>query len=85
MKAEAEVIVRDDGPGIPDDVKPHVFEMFYTGKNKVADGRRGLGLGLALCKAIVESHRGRIFLTDSVPTGCCFTVSLPMKEVQVDE
>jgi two-component system sensor histidine kinase KdpD len=83
--SEAEVIVRDDGPGIPDDVKPHVFEMFYTGQNKVADGRRGLGLGLALCKAIVESHGGRIFLTDSVPTGCCFTVSLPMKEVQVDE
>ena len=83
--SEAEVIVRDDGPGIPDDVKPHVFEMFYTGQNKVADGRRGLGLGLALCKAIVESHGGRISLTDSVPTGCCFTVSLPMKEVQVDE
>ena len=83
--SEAEVVVRDDGPGIPDDVKPHVFEMFYTGQNKVADGRRGLGLGLALCKAIVESHGGRIFLTDSVPTGCCFTVSLPMKEVQVDE
>ena len=83
--SEAEVIVRDDGPGIPDDVKPHVFEMFYTGQNKVADGRRGLGLGLALCKAIVESHGGRISLTDSAPTGCCFTVSLPMKEVQVDE
>ncbi len=85
MKAEAVVNVRDDGPGIPDDVKPHVFEMFYTGQNKVADGRRGLGLGLALCKAIVESHGGRITLTDSVPTGCCFTVSLPMKEVRVDE
>ena len=83
--SEAEVIVRDDGPGIPDDVKPHVFEMFYTGQNKVADGRRGLGLGLALCKAIVESHRGRIALTDNTPTGCCFIVSLPMKEVQVDE
>ena len=82
---EAEVIVCDDGPGIPDDMKPHVFEMFYTGQNKVADGRRGMGLGLALCKAIVESHRGRIALTDNTPTGCCFIVSLPMKEVQVDE
>ena len=82
---EAVVAVRDDGPGIPDELKPHVFEMFYTGQNKVADGHRGLGLGLALCKAIVESHGGRIALTDSAPTGCCFTVSLPMKEVQVDE
>ena len=82
---EAVVTVRDNGPGIPDDVKPHVFEMFYTGQNKIADGRRGLGLGLALCRSIVESHHGRITLTDNEPTGCCFTVSLPMKEVQVNE
>ena len=83
--AEAVVTVRDNGPGIADDVKPHIFEMFYTGRNKVADGRRGLGLGLALCKSIVESHHGRITLTDNDPSGCCFTVSLPMNEVQVNE
>ena len=82
---EAVVVVRDNGPGIPDDVKPHVFEMFYTGRNKVSDGRRGLGLGLTLCRAIVEAHRGTITLTDNDPTGCCFTVTLPMKEVPVDE
>ncbi len=82
---EALVIVRDNGPGIPDDVKPHVFEMFYTGKNNIADGRRGLGIGLALCRSIVEAHHGRITLTDNVPTGCCFTVSLPMKEAQIHE
>ena len=82
---EAVVTVRDDGPGIPDEMKPHVFEMFYTGQNQVADGRRGLGLGLALCKAIVESHHGSITLTDNAPTGCCFTVSFPMKEVHVHE
>ena len=83
--AEAVVTVRDDGPGIPDEIKPHVFEMFYTGQNKVADGRRGMGLGLALCKSIVEAHHGAITLTDNEPSGCCFTVSLPMKEVQVHE
>ena len=82
---EAVVTVRDNGPGIPDDVKPHVFEMFYTGRSKVPDGRRGLGLGLALCKSIVESHHGTITLTDNQPSGCCFTVSLPMKEVEVNE
>ncbi len=82
---EAVVTVRDNGPGIADDIKPHVFEMFYTGQNKVADGRRGLGLGLALCKSIVESHHGTITLTDNAPSGCCFTVSLPMKEVQINE
>ena len=84
-REEAVVVVRDNGPGIPDDIKPHIFEMFYTGPNMVADGRRGMGLGLALCKTILESHGGRITLTDNVPTGCCFTVSLPMREVQIDE
>ncbi|MBO4862117.1 MAG: sensor histidine kinase KdpD [Firmicutes bacterium] len=82
---EAIVTVRDNGPGIPDDIKPHVFEMFYTGQNKVADGRRGLGLGLALCRSIVEAHHGSITLTDNKPSGCCFTVSLPLSEVKVDE
>ncbi|ETP72839.1 osmosensitive K+ channel histidine kinase [Lachnospiraceae bacterium JC7] len=71
------VSVIDNGPGIPDAVKPHVFEMFYTGQSKVADGRRGLGLGLALCKSIIEAHNGKITLRDNVPTGCCFEIELP--------
>ena len=82
---EAVICVLDNGPGIPDEAKPHVFEMFYTGQGKVADGRRGVGLGLALCKSIVEAHHGTIALTDNHPTGCCFTVTLPLSEVQVDE
>ncbi|MBE6016953.1 MAG: sensor histidine kinase KdpD [Lachnospiraceae bacterium] len=81
----AVINVCDDGPGIPDDVKPHVFEMFYTGQNKVADGRRGTGLGLALCRSIAQAHNGEITLTDNRPSGCCFTVTLPMSEVQVNE
>ena len=79
------VSVCDNGPGIPDDIKPHIFEMFYTGQNAIADGRRGLGLGLALCKSIVEAHGGTIALTDNAPTGCCFTFSLPGEEVQINE
>ncbi len=79
------VSVCDNGPGIPDECKPHIFELFYTGQNKIADGRRGLGLGLALCRSIVEAHGGTITLTDSEPAGCCFTVSLPVEEVQIDE
>lgn len=77
------VSVCDNGPGIPDERKPHIFEMFYTGESKIADGRRGLGLGLALCKSIVEAHGGTIFLTDNAPTGCCFRFTLP--EVQFYE
>ena len=79
------VSVCDNGPGIPDQIKPHVFEMFYTGQNKIADGRRGLGLGLALCKSIVEAHGGTITLKDNLPMGCCFTFSLPAEEVKINE
>ena len=79
------VHVEDNGPGIADSMKPHIFEMFYTGQGKVTDGRRGIGLGLALCKSIVESHGGTIVLTDNEPSGCCFTFSLPTEEVLVNE
>ena len=79
------ISVCDNGSGIPDSVKPHIFEMFYTGQNKVADGRRGLGLGLALCKSIIEAHKGTITLVDNQPTGCRFIISLPMEEVHVNE
>ncbi len=81
----AVVSVCDNGPGIPDELKPYVFDMFFTGKNKVADGRRGMGLGLALCKSIVEAHNGEISLFDSEPSGCRFVITLPLKEVQTDE
>ena len=42
------IAVEDNGPGIPAECREHVFEMFYSGKNKVSDSRRSLGLGLAL-------------------------------------
>ena len=79
------ISVSDNGPGIADDVKPHIFEMFYTGKSKIADGRRGLGLGLALCKSIVEAHGGTIELSDNEPCGCRFSFTLPAAEVKLDE
>ncbi len=79
------VRVEDNGPGIPDSVKPHIFEMFYSGQNNISDGRRGLGLGLALCKSIVEAHGGTITLTDNDPSGCCFTFSLSAEEVIINE
>lgn len=79
------ISVSDSGPGIPDEMKPHVFEMFYTGPNKVADGRRGMGLGLALCKSILEAHGGTIALSDNEPHGCRFLCTLPMEEVTIHE
>lgn len=79
------VHVKDNGPGISDSMKPHIFEMFYTGQTNVSDSRRGIGLGLALCKSIVEAHGGMITLADNHPTGCCFTFSLPAEEMTIHE
>lgn len=81
----AALSVLDDGPGIAPDIQPHVFEMFYTGEHKVADSRRSLGLGLALCKAIVDAHGGTITLTDNPPHGCNFTFTVPRGEVTLHE
>lgn len=79
------ISVSDNGNGIPDRIKPQVFEMFYCGENKVSDSRRSLGLGLALCKAIVNLHGGEITVEDNVPRGAVFKFSLPAGEVKISE
>lgn len=81
----AMVSISDDGPGISDEMKSHIFDMFYSGANKVADSRRSLGLGLSLCKSIVNAHGGRIKVSDNQPQGTVFTISLPAGEVQIHE
>ena len=81
----ASISVIDNGNGIPGNIKPHVFEMFYTGNNRIADSRRSLGLGLALCKSIIGAHGGELTLTDNQPQGCIFTFTLPLGEVKIDE
>ena len=81
----AQISVEDNGPGIPEEMKSHIFEMFYTGKTTVADSQRSLGLGLALCHSIIEAHEGTLVLTDHNPHGCNFTFTLPLSEVTLNE
>lgn len=81
----AVVCVADNGPGIPDDMKPLVFEMFYSGAKGIADSRRSLGLGLFLCKSIITAHGGKLELTDNSPHGAIFTFTLPIEEVDLHE
>ena len=81
----AVVTVSDDGDGISDDAKKHIFDMFYTAGTKVADSRRSLGLGLALCKSIVTAHGGNITVADNAPHGAVFTFTLPIEEVTLHE
>lgn len=82
---KAQISVEDNGPGIPEEMKTHIFEMFYTGKTTVADSHRSLGLGLALCHSIIEAHEGTLVLTDHNPHGCNFTFTLPLSEVTLNE
>ena len=81
----AVISVSDDGPGISDENKKQIFDMFYTGSNRVADSRRSLGLGLSLCKSIINAHGGSISVSDNVPHGTVFTFTLPAEEVQLHE
>ena len=81
----AEVCVSDDGPGIPDERKERVFEMFFTGGNPIGDSRRSLGLGLTLCQAIIHAHHGEMTLKDNFPHGCVFSFTLPLSEVNLNE
>ena len=78
------VTVMDDGPGIPDEQKEHVFEMFYTGTGKLTDTKRSLGLGLALCKSVIEAHHGELILEDNQPHGAKFTFSLPQSKEEAE-
>lgn len=83
--------VSDDGPGIAPTERADIFTMFYQGKNVGGDARRGLGLGLALCKSIVEIHGGTIS-ADALPPnkrvdphrpGTVITLTLPAVEYEM--
>ena len=68
------VIFQDDGPGIPADIIPHIFDPFYTTKRP----GRGTGLGLSICKAILREHGGNVEVTPGPVGGAVFTVTLPI-------
>jgi signal transduction histidine kinase len=73
-----DLVVRDNGAGIPADKLPRIFEPFYTTKNGPdASGKGGTGLGLSLCRDIIEAHNGRIRVDSTVGKGTCFTLKLP--------
>ena len=59
--------------------------MFYTTGHKSADGKRGMGLGLPLCRAILNAHKGIIEVLDNTPSGSIFRLILPAEEVSFHE
>lgn len=81
MKQEEQHIcisVRDHGHGIPKDQQEHIFDTFYRTPDAQSSAKRGLGLGLAITKDIVERHNGRIWVDSEQGKGSTFTVELPL-------
>jgi two-component system OmpR family sensor kinase len=70
------VDVQDDGPGIPPDLLPHVFERFARGDSSRSRASGSTGLGLAIVQAVAAAHDGAVTV-DSVPGRTVFTVRLP--------
>jgi signal transduction histidine kinase len=73
----AEVRISDSGVGIPPDQLRLIFEPFYTTKKPDEHGHGGSGLGLSVCRQIIEQHQGRIRVESVVGKGSTFTVKLP--------
>jgi len=76
VDSEVHVSVKDEGPGVPPDDLPHVFERFYQG-DKSRSGE-GTGLGLAIARELVHAYGGRIWVTNR--GGAEFTFTLPLLE-----
>ena len=70
-----EILIKDDGPGIPPDKHERIFEAYFTTKEK------GTGLGLATVKHNVELYGGSVRLESGLGKGACFTVSLPARSL----
>ena len=73
----AQLSVRDTGAGIPRESLPQIFEPFYSTKSLGENTGGGTGLGLPLCRDVVEAHGGRIRVESAVGRGTCFTLKFP--------
>jgi two-component system, OmpR family, sensor histidine kinase KdpD len=73
----AEIRVADNGPGIKVGSEERIFDKFFRGSTASPDGRRGVGLGLAICRAIVVAHGGKISVQNRPEGGAEFRIALP--------
>ena len=74
--ARARLEVADNGPGISAEEKTRIFDMFHSAVIKKGDSRRGMGVGLALCRSIVQAHGGDLRVHDNTPRGAVFSLDL---------
>jgi signal transduction histidine kinase len=74
-----EVEVRDNGPGVPEDVHERVFEPFFSTKAE------GVGIGLAITRSIIDAHGGALTLSPTPGGGATFRFRLPLVHRDVDD
>jgi len=81
VENQAKIVVSDNGPGIPAEDLPHIFERFYRGEKSRTRSRdgKGFGLGLSIAYWIVRNHGGKIEVTSKEQQGTSFTVWLPLE------
>ena len=73
----AELAIGDSGPGVPPDQREQIFSAFHTGKED------GMGMGLAICRSVVEAHHGQIEVGASPDGGgACFTLKIPLSDAE---
>ncbi len=78
-----DLTVRDTGGGIPPDVLPRIFDRYFTTKQGPdSSGKGGTGVGLAMCREIIESHQGKIRVESTVGVGTAFTLKLPIAKAE---
>jgi signal transduction histidine kinase len=76
---EAWLRVRDDGIGVPRDQQEHIFDLFYQVEDHLTRRYDGLGMGLAIVKAIAEAHGGRVWVeSEGLDAGANFTIAIPL-------
>jgi two-component system sensor histidine kinase KdpD len=76
----AVIRIADNGPGLPRGSESRIFDRFFRGSSEPADGRRGVGLGLAICQSIVRAHGGEITAMNRPNCGADFRIELPCEE-----
>jgi signal transduction histidine kinase len=74
-----QIAVLDNGPGIPPDVLPYIFDRFYRADRSRSRAEGGSGLGLAIARQLAEAHGGSLVASNAPGGGAVFTLSLPVK------
>jgi signal transduction histidine kinase len=76
--------VTDNGQGIPEEALPHLFDRFYQADRKKAPGYQGTGIGLSLCKGLIEAMGGEISVESKEGEGTVFRFTLPASPPRKD-